>query len=272
MDFPKYETVKVEREGNGVTWVILNRPEKMNAMNPTLNQEMLSVLNVIETDEETRVMVLTGAGRAYCAGQDIKETFRERDADRDAHKLPTLGQDWRFDKLYYLPKPTIAMVNGWTCGGAFTHLFACDFAVASEDAKLCLSEVNWGIIAGGLVTKVISAELRYRDALEALLLAEPYSGTRAAEIGFVNYAVPAAELRSATLALADKIMTKSLPVYVAQKLAYRAVLGMDWASAKTYLASEGERLRISDPSRASGMREFLDNKSYKPGLGAFPKS
>ena len=111
-----YKTVKVEKE-NGITWVILNRPEKRNAMSPQLHFEMVDVLIELESDDETRVLVLTGAGDSWCAGQDLKEFFRELDdkpAERRRAEWAT--HEWRWRSLLTFPKPTIAMVDGYCFG------------------------------------------------------------------------------------------------------------------------------------------------------------
>src|SRR5262245_35701488 len=116
---PTYETVKVEREPNRITWVTLNRPEKRNAMNPTMHREMVAVLDELEFDDQTRVVVLTGAGDSFCAGQDLKEYFRELDnSPRAKRQAQRDSQEWRWYKLYTFAKPTIAMVNGHCFGGA----------------------------------------------------------------------------------------------------------------------------------------------------------
>jgi len=135
-------------------------------MNPQMHFEMSEILRELETDAETQVMVLTGAGEAWCAGQDLKQFFRELDNDPVGRwRAGQATSEWRFDRLYLFPKPTIAMVNGYCFGGAFTQLFSCDFAIAAEEATFGLSEVNWGIIPGGIVTKVVADALAYRDAL-----------------------------------------------------------------------------------------------------------
>ena len=159
-----YKTVKVEKE-NGITWVILNRPEKRNAMSPQLHFEMVDVLIELESDDETKVLVLTGAGDSWCAGQDLKEFFRELDdkpAERRRAEWAT--HEWRWRSLLTFPKPTIAMVNGYCFGGGFTQLIACDIAIAAEDAIFGLSEINFGIFPGGLVSRVIADAMSYRDA------------------------------------------------------------------------------------------------------------
>jgi trans-feruloyl-CoA hydratase/vanillin synthase len=138
-----YETVEIQR-GEGITWVILNRPDKRNAMNPTLNREMAQVLERLEGDDETHVLVLTGAGDSFSAGMDLKEYFREVEGKSFGaqRQLRFDAQLWQYHKLRMFPKPTIAMVNGWCFGGAFTPLVSCDIAIAAEDATFGLSEVN----------------------------------------------------------------------------------------------------------------------------------
>src|SRR5262245_14446987 len=119
MDFSKLKNVKVERE-DGITWVILNRPEKRNAMSPELHFEMDETLQFLETDSETRCLVLTGAGPAYCAGQDLQKFFRDTEGDRTMRKRAAEAANrWRWERLYMYEKPTIAMVNGYCVGGAF---------------------------------------------------------------------------------------------------------------------------------------------------------
>ena len=139
-----YETVKIERDtgaNTGLTWVILNRPEKRNAMSPQLHFDMANVLDELESDAQTRLIVLTGAGEAWCAGQDLKLYFRELDnKPAERARASWASHYWRWQKLFTYPKPTIAMVNGFCFGGGFTQLIACDFAIAAEDAQFGLSE------------------------------------------------------------------------------------------------------------------------------------
>lgn len=140
-----YENVLLERE-DGITWVTLNRPEKRNAMSPALHHDMVAVLNELEGDAETKVLVLTGAGDSWNAGQDLKEYFRALDNDPAGRRQAGWdSHQWRWEHLLTFPKPTIAMVNGYVFGGAFTPLVACDIAIAAEDAIFGLSEINWGI-------------------------------------------------------------------------------------------------------------------------------
>ena len=149
-----YDTVLVEI-ADGIAWVTLNRPEKRNAMNPQLHFDMVEALTWLNTEPECKLLVLGGAGESWCAGMDLKEFFRELD-DKPVERA--LARDayrrWGWYGLNRFSKPTIAMVHGYCFGGAFTPLIACDFAIAAEDATFGLSEVNWGIIPGGLVSGV----------------------------------------------------------------------------------------------------------------------
>jgi feruloyl-CoA hydratase/lyase len=267
----EYQTVKIERE-DGITWVILNRPEKRNCMNPQMHFEMCEILRELETDAETQVMVLTGAGEAWCAGQDLKQFFRELDNDPvGRYRAGQATSEWRFDKLYLFPKPTIAMVNGYCFGGAFTQLFSCDFAIAAEDAIFGLSEVNWGIIPGGIVTKVVADALAYRDALYYIMTGDHFDGKQAAEMRLINYAVPRDRLREETVALCNKLKSKNPATVRACKEAYKVIRTMDYTQAKYWLEAKASWLGSMDTEdgRNQGIRQFVDEKRYRPGLGAY---
>jgi trans-feruloyl-CoA hydratase/vanillin synthase len=266
-----YETVKLERD-EGITFVILNRPEKRNAMNPPLHRDMVQVLKDLEFDDETRVLVLTGAGNSWCAGQDLRETFRALDNKPKERRLNSNNShEWRWKKLYTYPKPTIAMVNGFCFGGGFTPLIACDFAIAAEEATFGLSEINWGIFPGGMVTKVVADTLSYRDALYYIMTGDPFDGKRAAEMGLVNKAVPLAQLRDETVALARKLMTKNPNALRASKEVYKTVRWANYEQAEEYLGVKSVALRATDPERGreNGIKQFLDDKTYRPGFSEY---
>src|ERR671939_215040 len=179
-------------------------------MSPTVHLEMNDVLDEVESDPQTKVMVLTGAGEAWCAGQDLKEYFRGLDnSPRERRRVGRAAQQWRWHRLYTLPKPTIAMVNGYCFGGGFTQLIACDLAIAAEDAIFGLSEINWGIFPGGLVSRVLAEAVGYRDAINYILTGDPFDGRQAAEMRLVTWAVPRDRLREETVALAEKLMKKN---------------------------------------------------------------
>ena len=263
------DNVRIERK-DGIGWVILNRPEKRNAMSPELHFDMNEALDRMADDDDVKVVVLTGAGKAFCAGQDLKLFFRANDSDpRTFAKVARVSHAWRWTKLVNFPKPTIAMVNGYCFGGAFTQLCACDFAIAANDAVFGLSEVNWGIIPGGIVSWNVADVLTYRDALYYAVTGDPFDGRTAEKIRLVNYSVPASRLKAETVKLAKKLMAKSPNAVRYTKEAIRAVRRMNEGEAQDYLAVKGIACKATDriPGREEGMRQFLDEKTYRPGLG-----
>ena len=195
---PGGDTVLVEFE-DGIAWVTMNRPEKRNAMSPTLAAEMLQVMNALEIDTRCKVLVLTGAGNSFSAGMDLKEFFRETDqmSPPEREQIIRTNAQWQWRQLMFYPKPTIAMVNGWCFGGAFTPLVSCDLAIAAEEATFGLSEINWGIIPAGVVTKAVAQVMSQRDALYYIMTGETFDGRKAAAMNLVNEAVPLKDLRSA---------------------------------------------------------------------------
>ena len=273
MAIESLQTVKVEREG-GITWVILNRPEKRNAMSPQLHFDMLEALEELENDNATQVLVLTGAGNSWCAGQDLREYFRVTDKDPVLRrKASWASQEWRWRRLYMFPRPTIAMVNGFCFGGAFTPLIACDFAIAAEDAVFGLSEVNWGIFPGGLVSRVLAESVSYRDAMYYIMTGDSFDGKKAAEMRLVTYAVPGDKLREETVKLAKKLMEKNPQVLRAAKEVFKTCKNMDYWQAEEYMSAKGTALKFTDPEkgREKGMKQFLDEKTYRPGFGAYQR-
>jgi feruloyl-CoA hydratase/lyase len=162
-------------------------------------------------------------------------------------------------------------VHGYCVGGAFMQLLACDFAIAAEDATFSLSEVNWGILPGALVSKAVADAVLPRHALYYACLGEPFDGKEAARIGMINYAVPADKLEAAVTELAEKLMKKSPAVLRATKHAVRQVRTMDVPQAYDYLAAKGQSIKVADKedSYNTGLRQFLDEKSYKPTFEPF---
>jgi len=276
---PSYEdrwtTIRVEVE-DGIGWVAFNRPEKRNAMSPTLNLEMRDVLETLELDEAAKVVVLTGAGESWSAGMDLKEYFREVEGAPEIvqEKVRRDASAWQWKLLRMYSKPTIAMVNGWCFGGAFSPLVACDLAIASETAVFGLSEVNWGIPPGNLVSKALADTVGHRKALEYIMTGETFTGREAAEMGLVNKAVPLDQLRNETIALARKLLSKNSVVLRAAKQGFKRSRELTWEQCEDYLYAKFDQsqLRDREHSREMGLKQFLDEKSLKPGLGGKPRA
>ncbi len=268
----RWSTVKVEFE-DGIAWVTLNRPEKRNCMSPTLNREMIEVVDLLQDDPRCQVFVLTGAGDSFSAGMDLKEYFRETDGGTPAlrRRVRRASGVWQWRELRNFPKPTIAMVNGWCFGGAFTPLISCDLAIAADEATFGLSEINWGIIPAGIVTRTVAEVMNHRSALYYIMTGEPFGGQIARETGLVNESVPLAKLRDRTRELAKVLMSKNPTVLRQAKTAFKFSQTMDWETSESYLAAMAEQAQFQDPEkgREQGLKQFLDEKSIKPGLQTY---
>ncbi len=265
-----YDNVKVEFD-DGIAWLYLNRPEKRNAMSPALHYEMDDAVDKLELDDDCKVLVLTGAGdKSWCAGQDLKTFFRELDGNpKERRRVSLANERWRRLRLFMYDKPTIAMVNGFCYGGAFTQLVSCDFAIAAEDAMFGLSEINWGILPGGVVSKVVVDTLCYRDALWYACTGESFDGRTAAEMKLINKAVPKDKLRAETEKLARHLMTLNPAALRGTKQGIKMVKNMDYFQALDYLAAKGAEIGVRDKEggREQGIKQFLDDKTYRPGFG-----
>src|SRR5580692_10816319 len=164
---------------NRIAWLKFNRPEKRNAMSPPLNRAMLKALEELEFRDDVGVLVLSGEGSAWSAGMDLKEYFRET----EAKGLGAVRQVQR-------------EVNGWCFGGGYGPLYACDLAVAADEAKFALSEINWGILPGGGATKVTTDLIPMRDAMYHALTGALIDGKKASAWRLVNESVPLAQLKA----------------------------------------------------------------------------
>jgi len=267
----KYENIKIEIQ-DGIAWVMLNRPEKRNAMSPALHYEMDNALPRLEYDNDVKVVVITGAGGNFSAGQDLKKFFRElEDNPLERREAQAAANRWRWERIYNYNKPTIAMVHGYCVGGAFMQLLACDFAIAADDATFSLSEVNWGILPGALVSKVVADMVLPRHALYYACLGEAFNGKEAVRIGMVNSSVPPKKLKAAVIDLARRLMEKSPAVLKATKQAIRHCRTMDVPQSYEYLAVKAQAIRVGDQedSYNTGLRQFLEEKSYRPTFQPF---
>ena len=267
----EYEDLILE-VSEGIATITLNRPHKKNAMSRAMIREMPRLLEDLRFREDVRVLVITGAGDSFCAGADLKEFFFDLRADgkdpAEFERYFRLITEWRARTLYYYPKPTIAMVNGWCFGGAFPIVEGCDLAVAADEAQFGLSEVNWGIFPGGTAGKSSSRVLRPKDAMWYSLTGEMFGGKRAAEINFVNISVPRAELQQRTRELALSLAKKNPHALRATKNVMRFSLEMTWEAAVDYAWAKEKEMTLAQKGAwvDKNIPEFLEGQ-FKPGLG-----
>ena len=212
------------------------RPDQLNAMNRLMMEEIVHALGALATDPAVRVGVITGAGRAFMAGADIKEYARQTQAEFEAFQ--TLGAS-----LYALieeaPKPVIAAVNGMAFGGGFEIALACDLAVAAAGAKFGLPEVNLNLIPGGGGTQRLPRRIGLSRANELLLSGRAATAEELLEWGFVNAVYPREAFAADARVYARQFATKSPDALRALKQLARRAVG---AADATALADEREEL------------------------------
>ncbi|MFY9264393.1 MAG: enoyl-CoA hydratase-related protein [Solirubrobacterales bacterium] len=214
----------------GVAWLTLNRPQARNALNAAARDGLRDAFTRFADDPEAHVLVLTGAGDAFCAGGDLKEMADTGLKVPPPDFIPYLNRNVQTDK------PVIAAVNGIAYGGGFLLAQMCDICIASEDAKFGITEARWG--RGAPWAAPLPWLIGPRIALELLLTAEPIDAARALAAGFVNRVVPADRLERETRALAERIAANApLSVRAGKRMVYAAA-ERGWADA----LAEGERI------------------------------
>lgn len=270
----RWETVDVKVEA-GIAWVTFNRPEKRNAMSPTLNRDMIDVLETLELDDDAQVVVLTGAGESWTAGMDLKEYFRETDQQSDnfQERIRRDSCRWQWQMLRMYSKPTIAMVNGWCFGGGFSPLVACDLAICADEATFGLSEINWGIPPGNLVSKAMADTVGHRTSLYYIMTGKTFSGQEAEKMGLVNKSVPLAQLKDEVTELCNVLLEKNPIVLRYAKNGFKRCRELTWDQNEDYLYAKLDQCvaRDKEGGRAEGLKQFLDEKSIKPGLQTYKR-
>lgn len=255
-----YQTLLVSKE-NGITTIAFNRPEKRNAMSPQLHREMFALLAEIRYDPETRVVVLTGAGDNFCAGQDLKQYSLEMESQppqvRD--EVREKVRRWRTEMLRTLPQPVIARITGWCLGGALTVVAGCDIALASDDALFGLPEVNFGHFPAGDTTAVLTEHLQPKHGLYWALTGKMMPAKEAERIGLITMALPRQDLDREVTALARTLAEKSPVALKAVKEAwyYSSYAAPDVAYEISNLISQRT---IRDQGGRRGLEQFVQKK------------
>lgn len=196
---------------NSVAILTFNRPRALNALNSELNRKLLDTLTKMEGDSEIKAVILTGAGdKAFIAGADIKEM---QSMDAIAARAFALDAKKAVDKIYNLKKPVIAAINGFCLGGGMEYALACDFRVASPNARFALPEITIGILPGSGGTQRLPRLIGTGLAKELIYTGEMFDARRALELGVINHLFERESLIEETVKIAEKIAAKS-PVAV----------------------------------------------------------
>ena len=252
MDGKHFEQIEVTTEG-GIATVMLNRPDRYNALGARIVDELGEVLEEIEGSGEVRAMILTGAGeKAFCSGVDLKE---RSEMDADAKWAHNRGLNAFAERLARLQAPTIAALNGLAFGGGLEITLACDFRIAAEGARFALPEVGLGIVPGAGGTQRLPRLVGPTRAKELILTGRRIGAEAALEMGLVSKVVPAGSLMEEARALAEEIAANS-------------PLALAYAKAAVDLASETsieQGLRYE----TAAIRATLASEDYAIGLATF---
>ena len=214
------ETVLYEKQGNIVT-ITLNRPDSLNAINRQLRGELADAITQFDGEPDAFVAIITGAGRAFCSGRDLKERAEDNAAGVQARAAQSMSPD----RPYMWPqtwKPLIAAVNGFALAGGWSIAQMCDLRIAAEDAKLGITETKWSLLPpfGTILPKMIPLSA----VLELVFTAQPMTAQRAYDIGFLNKVVPVEDLMEEAVGMARTIAENApLAVQAFKELAYRGL-------------------------------------------------
>lgn len=225
-----YENIAFAQEG-AVGIITMNRPKAMNALDSKTLDELSSLLSEVEAKEDIFVLVVTGADRAFVAGADISEMV---DYNPVQAKIFSQKGNALFSKIENFPKPLIAAVNGFALGGGCELAMCCDIRVASEKAKFALPEVGLGIIPGFGGTQRMGRIIGTSKALELTLTTEMFDGTKAFQMGLVNYVCTPEEMMDKAMSLANTIASKPQISIRQAKSAVRRGANMDISSATAF--------------------------------------
>jgi len=249
-----YENIIFEKEENIAT-ITFNRPEAMNALNNQTRAEFGQAIQDVASDDEVKVLILTGSGKAFVAGSDIKEF--NATTPFAAHNIRRLGE-----MVEQLEKPVIAAVNGFCLGGGNEIAMGCDIIIASEKAKFGQTEINIGIIPGGGGTQRLQRLIGACRAKELIFTGDIIRAEEADRLGLVNRVVPMDELMPAAKELAKKIATKSAAALKLAKQSINYGMQTNLASGLKY-EYELYSLSLSLEDKKEGVNAFLEKRAPK---------
>ncbi|MCX5992605.1 MAG: enoyl-CoA hydratase/isomerase family protein, partial [Chloroflexi bacterium] len=216
-----YETI-IYQAGGGIGRITLNRPQAMNALTPAMLKELKTAVLAAGKDDDVKVIVLTGAGRAFCAGVDLKALGDQKLVNGMVGDILDLPARELINAIRSVPRAVICMVNGFCFTGALEIMLACDIVIASEEAKIGDTHAKWGLRPTWGMSARLPRRVGYLKAKEISFTAEAITGKEAERIGLINMAVPADKLEEALQGMAKKIMGNSAQSIAAYKKLYNS--------------------------------------------------
>lgn len=197
-------TVLTEDLGEGVRRVSLNRPQRLNAIVPALLDDLVQALGAADRDPGIRAIVLTGEGRAFCSGDDLKEFESQATGEAETKAYVERIQDVT-RAMVLGDTPIVGAIRGWAVGGGLEWVINCDFALAAEGTRFFFPEVSWGLFVTGGVTELLPRLVGLQRAREMVLFGEKFDAAQAKAWGLIKDVVPDAELMAQAVALAKRL-------------------------------------------------------------------
>ena len=257
-----YEDIEYEVGGDGVATLTLNRPERMNALRPQTTREMREAIAAAAENDAVRCLLVTGAGRGFCAGDDFQAIFlaEDREDRRVQRKINRLkAGELSLDDLFAMEKPTVAAVNGPAVGYGMDLALYCDIRIASEDAKLGWFFVRRAVMGTVGGTFILRQLVGLSKAFELTLTGDLVDAGEAERIGLVSKVVPRDQLMDEARALARKLASGPP---LAQRVIKRAMhkgFEMDWRSLAEYQQALGDVLWETD-DHMEGVNSFMEKR------------
>jgi enoyl-CoA hydratase/carnithine racemase len=249
----EYETVLSELEDSGVRTITLNRPERLNAMNRQLIDDVAEAFDDAHADAQTKAIVFTGAGRAFCAGDDRREHVEPSD-EAEARDLVEAIQR-ATAAIVFGPKPVVGAINGWAVGGGFEWAINCDFPIWAESAKGFFPEVSLNVFVTGGVTSLLPALVGLLKAREMLFLGDRYDAQVLHQLGVAWRVVPDAELTVAAHDVAARLADLPTLAVSAMKRVLNSTASTDLRAALT-LETEATIAGFLDPETTRLLKDF----------------
>ena len=255
-----FETVELRLEDK-VAWVALNRPDVRNAFNEVMIEELIRVLEQVENDASVRVLVLTGNGKAFCAGADLNWMKKMKGFSYEENYADALRLAELMFKLYNLPKPTVARVNGASIGGSNGLVAACDIVIASHRAEFSLSEVKIGLVPACIGPYLVK-KIGEKACRELFLSGERISADQARDLGLVSDVVTHINLTKRVEERVSSLVTSGPNALAVSKDLLAKISFMSLEEAKDYTARVIAELRTGDEAQ-EGMTAFLEKRKPK---------
>jgi 2-(1,2-epoxy-1,2-dihydrophenyl)acetyl-CoA isomerase len=251
---PAYETIRHETAA-GVSTITLDRPASLNAMNATMRRELLAAVNVAGRDDAVRAVIITGAGRGFCSGADLRGGAAEREFRR------VIRDEYNplIKAIRELPKPVIAAVNGVAAGAGASLAFATDLIMAAEEARFIMAFVRIGLVPDSGATRTLVKALGRHAATSVIFSGEPLTARAAADAGLVAAVVPLAELHAAANELAQRLARGPT---VALGYAKRLINQAEEATLSESLRSEADLQELAGRTEdhAEGVAAFAEKR------------